>query len=73
MAKTKEVVFHKPNTRNFLFPSELPPGIEKTSLMCQVVGYLTAGGYGHEKHVNYILHICNHNQRTYLLTQIKRQ
>ena len=24
MAKTKETVFHKPNSRNVLFPSELP-------------------------------------------------
>ena len=28
MIKTKEIVFHRPNARNILFPSELP-GIER--------------------------------------------
>ena len=39
MDKTKEIVFHRPNARNVLFPSELP-GIERES--CTKL-------YGHEE------------------------
>ena len=39
--------------------------------MCQVVGVWLQANMGMRKHVDYILHICN--QRTYLLTQLKRQ
>ena len=47
MAKTKEIVFHRPNSRKVLFPSELP-GIERV-LCAKLLGFLAAAGYGHEK------------------------
>ena len=69
MAKTKEIVFHWPNVRNVLFSSELP-GIERV-LCAMFLGVSLQADMGMRKHVDYFLHICN--QRTYLLTQLKRQ
>ena len=69
MAKTIEIVFHRPNATNILFPSELP-GIERV-LCAKLLGVWLQADMGTRKHVDYILHICY--QRTYLLTQLKRQ
>ena len=69
MAKTKEIVFHRPNARNVLLPSEFP-GIERV-LCAKLFRVWLQADMGMKKHVEYIVHICN--QRTYLLTQLKRQ
>ena len=69
MAKTKEIVFRRSNTRNVLFPSEFA-GIERV-LCAKLLGVWLQADMGMRKHIDYILHICN--QRTYLLTQLKRQ
>ena len=69
MAKTKEIVFHRPNARNVLFPIELP-GIERV-LCAKLLGVWLQADMGMKKHVEYIVHICD--QRTYLLTQLQRQ
>ena len=69
MAKTKEIVFHRPNSRNVLFPSELP-GIERV-LCAKFLGVWLPADMCMRKHVDYILHICH--QQTYLLTQLRRQ
>ena len=69
MAKMKEIVFHRPNARNVLFPSELL-GIERV-LCAKLLGVWLQADIGKRKHVDYILYICN--QRTYLFTQLKRQ
>ena len=69
MVKTKEIVFHRPNARNVLFPSVLP-GIERV-LCAQLLGVWLQVDMGMRKHVAYILHIGN--QRKYLLTQLKSQ
>ena len=69
MAKTKEIVFHRSNARNVLFPIEMP-GIERV-LCAKLVGVWLQADMGMKKHVEYIVHICN--QRTYLRTQLKRQ
>ena len=66
MAKTKEIVFHRPYAGNVLFPSELP-GIERV-LCATLLGVWLQADIGMRKQVDYI---CN--QRTYLLTQLKRQ
>ena len=60
MAKTKEIVFHRPNARNVLFPSELP-AIERV-LCAKLLGVWLQAHMGRRKHEDYILHICN--QRT---------
>ena len=68
LAKTKELVFHRPNVRNYLAPSELP-GLER--ILCDnLLGVWLQHDLGMRKHIDYVLHICNH--RTYLLTRLKR-
>ena len=52
-----------------LFPFELP-SIERV-LCANLLGVWLQADMGMKKHVEYIVHICN--QRTYLLTQLKRQ
>ena len=69
LAKTKELVFHRPNVRNYLASSELP-GLERI-LCAKLLGVSLQHDLGMRKHIDYVLHICN--QRTYLLTQLKRQ
>ena len=66
MAKAKEIVFHRPTSRNVLFPSELP-GIERV-LCAKLLGVLLQADMGMRKHIYYILHICN--RRTYLVARI---
>ena len=61
MAKTKQIVFHRSNARNVLFPSELPD-IERV-LCAKLLGVWLQADMDMRKHVDYILHICN--QRTY--------
>ena len=69
MCKTKELVFHRPNARNYLTPSELP-GIKRV-LCAKLLGVWLQNDFSMRKHVDYIMHICN--QRSYLLPQLKRQ
>ena len=69
MARTREIVFHRPNARNVLLSSELP-GIERV-LCAKLLSVWLQANMGVRKHVDYILHICN--QRTYFLTEPKRQ
>ena len=69
VAKTKEIVLNRPNSRNVLFSSELP---ESERVLCaKLLGLWLQADMDMRKHVDYILNICN--QRTYLLTQPKRQ
>ena len=65
----KDIVFHRPNARNVLFSSEFP-GTERV-LCAKLLSVWLQAHMGMRKHVVYILHICN--QRTYFLTQLKRQ
>ena len=69
MAKTKEIVFHRADARNVLLSSELP-SIERVLCAKLLDGWLQSD-MGMKKHAEYIVHICN--QRTYLITQLKRQ
>ena len=69
MCKTKELVFHRPNGRNYLAPSELP-GIEFVPC-AELLGVWLQNDFSMRKNVDYIIHICN--QRSHLLTQLKRQ
>ena len=70
MARTKQIVFPKPNAKNVLIPSELS-GLERVLyvLYCaKLLGVWLQADMGRRTHVDYIMHICN--QRTYLLTQL---
>ena len=55
--------------RNYLAPSELP-GIKRV-LCAKLLGVWLQNDFSMRKHVDYIMHTCN--QRSYLLTQFKRQ
>ena len=69
MTKAKELVFHRPNARNYLPSAELP-GIERV-LCAKQLGEWLQDDLGFSNEIDYILHICNH--RGHLLTQLKRQ
>ena len=69
MCKTKELGLHRPNDRNYLVHSELP-GIERV-LCAKLLGVWLQNDFSMRKHIDYIIHICN--QRSYWLTQLKRQ
>ena len=57
MCKTEELVFHSPNARNYLDPSELP-GTER--LFCaKLLGVWLRNDFSMKKHVDYIMLICN--------------
>ena len=63
MAKTIEIVFHRPNAWNVLLPSELP-GIERV-LFAKLLGVWLQADMGLKKYVEYNVHICN--QRNYAI------
>ena len=69
MSKTKELIFHRPNPRNYL-PSAEIIGIERVSFT-KFLGVWLQDDMSACKHVDYVTHICN--QRLYLLNQIKKQ
>ena len=69
MAKTKGIVFHRPNARNYLPPAELP-GIERV-MFAKLQGVWLQDDLGFRKHIDYVMHICN--QHTYLLAQLNRR
>ena len=69
LAKTNEIVFHKPNGRKVLFSSELP-SIERV-LCAKLLGVWLQADMSMKKHINNIFHVCN--QRMHLLTQMKKQ
>ena len=50
MVKMKEILFHRPNARNVLFPSELP-GIEKV-LCAKLLGVWLQADMSMRKHVD---------------------
>ena len=69
IAKTKELVFHRPNARNYLPPVTLP-GIERV-ICVKLFGVWLYEDLGIKEHINYLMLLCN--QHTYLITQLKRQ
>ena len=69
MAKTKEIVFHRPHPKNLLLLTTLP-GIERV-LSTKVLRVWLQSDLGMGIHVDTIAQICK--QRLYLLTQLKKQ
>ena len=49
MYKTKELVFHRPNARNYLVPTELP-GIERV-LCSRLLGVWLQNDFSRRKHI----------------------
>ena len=69
MFKTRELVFHRPNPRNYLHPAEIKC-IERVSYV-KLLGVWLQEDMGFTKYVDYITHICN--QRLHLLNQLRKQ
>ena len=69
LAKTKEIVFHRPNPKNCLSPKELEE-VERVEVT-KLLGVWLQSDMGTASHIEYITHICN--QRLYLLNQIRKQ
>ena len=65
MAKTKELIFHRPNARNYLLPA-----IERV-IYAKLRWVWLQEDLGMKEHVNNVMLLCN--QRTYLIIQRKRQ
>ena len=68
VSKTRELVFHRPNPRNYLPPAEIK-GIERVSYL-KLLGVWLQEEMGFTKHVDYITHTCN--QRLYLFNQLRK-
>jgi len=68
-SKTKEIVFHQPNPRNFIKPGPILDIEQVTS--AKLLGFICSETLSPSEHVNYVLSMCN--QRLYLLSQLKKQ
>ena len=66
--KTNEIVFHRPNPRNFNSPPHLL-GIERVTHL-KLLGVIIANDLSFKRHVNYIVQICY--QRLCLPKQLKQ-
>ena len=55
MAKTKKIVFHRPNARNYLPLAELP-GIERV-MLAKIPGVWLQDDLGFRKNIDYVMHI----------------
>ena len=69
LAKTKEIVFHRPNPKNYLYPKKLK-GVERVEV-AKFLGIRLQSDMGVGRHIEYITQIFN--QRLYLLNQIRKQ
>ena len=67
--KTKDLVFHQPNAKNFIAPDDIP-GIDRVKY-AKLFRVWLPDDLGARKHCDYILKICN--QRLYLLSLLKKQ
>ena len=67
--KTKEMIFHRPNPKNIIFPSEID-NIERVKSF-KLLGICLKQDLSFHEHVTKIITQCN--QRLYLLTQLKKQ
>ena len=56
LAKTKEIVFHRPNPNNYLSPKELE-GVERVEV-AKLLGVWLQSDLGAERHIEYITHMC---------------
>ena len=69
LAKTKEIVFHKPNPRNYLPPSKLN-NIERVPSN-KLLGVIFSQNLKFDNRVTSVISQCS--QRMYLLRQLKLQ
>ena len=68
-SKTKEIVFHQPNPRNFIKPDPILD-IEQV-ISAKLLGFICSETLNPAEHVDFVLSMCN--QRLYLLNQLKKQ
>jgi len=57
LAKTKEIVFHRPNPRNFVNPVAMNT-IEQLTV-AKILGVFVHGGFKCDNHVDFILSVCS--------------
>jgi hypothetical protein len=69
MLKTKEMIFHRPNPRNIIFPNELD-GVQRVKTFT-LLGVCLKSDLNFGDHISKIITQCN--QRLYLLIQLKKQ
>ena len=69
LLKTKEMVFHRPNPRNIVFPAELA-GIERVGFF-KLLGVQFQPDFRFSEYFTSVITVCN--QRLFLLTQLKKQ
>lgn len=69
LLKTKEMVFHRPNPRNIIYPAELQ-GIERV-VTFRLLGVDFKPDLCFSDYVSNFITVCN--QRLFLLTQLKKQ
>ena len=67
LVKTKEIVFHRPNPRNFVKPVAMDT-IEQLTV-AKILGVFVHGGFKCDNHVDFILSVCS--QRVYLLKLLR--
>ena len=68
-AQTKEMVFHRPNPRNFVSPAPIDTIEQLTVAKILGVGVFVHGMFKCDSHVDFILSICS--QRVYLLKLLR--
>ena len=68
-AKTKEMVFHRPNPRNFVYPA--PIYTIELLTVAKILGVFVHSTFKCDNHVDFILSICS--QRVYLLKLLRDQ
>jgi hypothetical protein len=69
VAKTKEIVFRRPNPKLDVYLPSLP-GIEQIS-EAKLLGVIFSNNFHFDTHINFILKVCN--QRSYLIRRLKDQ
>lgn len=69
LIKTKEMIFHRPNPHQIVFPAELN-NIERVYSF-RLLGVLFHPDLQFSEHISTIITVCN--QRLYLLTQLRKQ
>jgi hypothetical protein len=69
ISKTKELVLHRPNPRNFIYPSPLVD-IEQNGSVKLLCVYFSEN-FKFDEHVKFILAQCS--QRSYLLKSLRNQ
>jgi hypothetical protein len=67
--KTKEIVFHRPNPKRFVYPAPIS-GVEQV-YAAKLLGIFISNNFNYSTHISTILNLCG--QRLYLLRLLRNQ